>query len=280
MNKYVSGLYLTLIMIGLLFLAACGTADDATADSNAEGQAEENAEKPVLRVGTEATFAPFEFLEKGEIVGFDADLLDAVLTEAGYEYEYENVGWDPMMASLQNKDMDFGAAAITINDDRKQTYDFSVPYFKSTHMIVFNEGAGFTSAKDLEGIKIGVQNGTTGESAAEKVVGEKNSNILKYDSTAVAFLALKNGDVDAVVTDNVVADEYVEKNPDANVEAITDDETFSAEYYGFMFPKGSELVAEVDAALTTVIENGTYAKIYKEWFGAEPNTDVLLEAAE
>ncbi|MDL4839511.1 basic amino acid ABC transporter substrate-binding protein [Aquibacillus rhizosphaerae] len=289
MKKYLSLIYLGLLLVGLLTLVACGTSgneesnttgSDTESDSTEESAADEPEEKKVLQIGTDAAFAPFEFMETGEIVGFDVDILEAVMVEAGYEYELKNVGWDPMFASLQQKDLDFGVSAITINDDRKATYDFSTPYFKSTHMIVFNEGSDITSAADLEGLKIGVQNGTTGEDAAEKIVGENSSTISKYETTAVAFMALANGDIEAVVTDNVVADEYVANNPDAKVEAITDEESFEAEYYGFMFPKDSELVTDVDAALTTVIESGKYAEIYKEWFGAEPNTDELLNAAE
>ncbi|QDP41821.1 basic amino acid ABC transporter substrate-binding protein [Radiobacillus deserti] len=258
----------------VLTLAACGTTDSKTS-----GAAGETEEKPVLKVGTDAAFAPFEYMEKGEIVGFDVDLLAAVMEEAGYEYELENVGWDPLFASLQAKDLDIGVSGITINDERKQTFDFSVPYFESTHMIVFNEGGNIQSAEDLKEITIGVQNGTTGQTAAEKIVGKNADNMLKYETTAVAFMALANGDVEAVVTDNVVANEYVKNNPDANVESITDKENFDAEYYGFMFPKDSKLKAELDKALTTIIENGTYQDIYQKWFGAEADTEALLEAA-
>ncbi|MBM7662600.1 polar amino acid transport system substrate-binding protein [Bacillus mesophilus] len=264
-----------LAMMFMLVLAACGTGETGTG-----GEAEEGTEeaKKSLIVGTDAAFAPFEYMDKGEIVGFDVDFLTAVMEEAGYEFELNNIGWDPLFASVQGEEIDLAISGITINDDRKQTYDFSTPYFQSTHMIVFNEGAGITSAKDLEGKRIGVQNGTTGQSAAEKIVGANNANISKYETTAVAFMALANGDVEVVVTDNVVANEYVKNNPDAKVEAIEDPENFDSEYYGLMFPKGSELKAEFDAAIKTVIENGTYTEIYKKWFGTEPNVDELLAA--
>lgn len=290
--KKLSFLYLSLLLIGLLALTACGTSTEEGAESGTNGSETEQGtdgeateqpaeeEKKVLQVGTDAAFAPFEFMETGEIVGFDVDLLAAVMAEAGYEYELKNVGWDPLFASLDTNSIDLGISAVTITDDRKESYDFSVPYFKSTHMIVFKDGAGFESAQDLVGTKIGVQNGTTGQTAIESVVGENNKNISKYETTAVAFMALQNGDVQSVVTDNVVADEYVANNPDAGVTAITDEENFESEFYGLVFPKGSELVDEFNAALTTVIENGTYAEIYQEWFGAEPDVEAILNAAE
>lgn len=281
MKRILSSFYLTLTLIGILALAACGTnTENENADTDATSAGEKTEEKQVLQVGTEAKFAPFEYMETGEIVGFDVDLLEAVMAEAGYDYELKDLGWDPMLESVRSGNIDLGMAGITINEDRKETYDFSVPYFESTHMIVFKEGTDITNATDLEGKKVGVQTGTTGAEAAQKVLGENNSNISNYDSTATAFMALQNGDVEAVVTDNVVAAEYTKNNPDANVKTVTDPENFGAEYYGIMFPKDSEIAGEISAALETVIENGKYAEIYKEWFGEEPNTDVLVNAAE
>jgi len=141
--------------------------------------AEETIEAPgevemkKLVVGTDAAFAPFEFMDNGQIVGFDIDLLAAVMAEAGFEYEVNNVGWDPLFASIQGKNIDLAVSAITINDERKETYDFSIPYFESTHMIVFKEGLEINDANDIIGKRIGVQNGTTGQSAAERII-EKN----------------------------------------------------------------------------------------------------------
>lgn len=265
-------------MMFLLALAACGTSGgDTGASEGAEEGTETEAPKKLI-VGTDAAFAPFEYMDKGEIVGFDVDLLAAVMEEAGYEYDLNNIGWDPLFAALQGEEIDLAVSGITIDEDRKKTYDFTTPYFESTHMIVFNEGTEMTSANDLKGKKIGVQNGTTGQTAAEKIVGQNSADISKYETTAVAFMALANGDVEAVVTDNVVANEYVKNNPDAKVEAIEDPENFDSEFYGFMFPKGSELVAEFDEALKAVIENGKYAEIYQKWFGTEPNVDALLTA--
>lgn len=274
--KKIKFLSLVAVVVSLLFLAACGTSEKTQGN---EGSQEADEKKPLL-VGTDAAFAPFEYMDKGEIVGFDIDLLAAIMAEAGFEYEVNNIGWDPLFAQLQGKQIDLAVSGITITDDRKQTYDFSNPYFESTHMIVFKEGTDISSALDLEGKKIGVQNGTTGQEAAEKIVGANHASISKYETTAVAFMMLQNGDVEVVVTDNVVAQEYVKNNPNANVVAIEDTVNFDSEFYGLMFPKGSELKAEVDAALKTVIENGKYAEIYEKWFGAKPDVTTLLEQAK
>ncbi|MGM0752147.1 MAG: basic amino acid ABC transporter substrate-binding protein [Bacillota bacterium] len=271
MKKKVRGLFLV-FMIGMAgIMTACGSEEASSSEDK----------KEKLVVGTDAAFAPFEYMDKGEIVGFDIDFLEAVMKEAGYEYEVKNIGWDPLFAAVQGgKEVDMGISGITINDDRKETFDFSNPYFESTHMIMFGEGVDIKSADDLKGLKIGVQNGTTGQAAAEKIVGQNSPDISKYENNVVAITALKQGQVDAVVTDNTVVNEYVKNNPDDNFNTVEDPENFESEFYGLMFPKDSELKADFDKAVKEVIENGTYAEIYKEWFGTEPNTDALLEQAE
>ncbi len=252
-----------------LFLSACGSGGEQQSGSE---------DKKVLNVGTEATFAPFEFMDKGEVSGFDVDLLNAAAEEAGYEVDIKNTGWDAMLAGLQSDQLDIGMSGVTITDERKETYDFSSPYFESVSMIVFKEGTNITKAEDLKGKKIGVQNGTTGQIAAEAIVGKNDSSISKYEAAALTFQALQSGDVEAVVTDIAVALEYVKNNPNAGVKTVSD-EQFTPEYYGIVFPKGSELKAEFDEALNTLYENGTYTEIYKKWFDEEPNLDVLKEAA-
>lgn len=258
------------MMIGfVLVLAACGKQNSNNGSSKDK----------VLNVGTEATFAPFEYQQKGKIVGFDVDLLNAVAKQAGYKISIKNTGWDAMLAGLQNKELDVGMAGITINDERKKSYDFSNPYFESKSMIVFKKGTNIKTAKDLIGKKVGVQNGTTGQFTAESILGKNSNKISKYETSALCFTALKSGDVDAVVTDNAVALQYVKNNPNSNLETVTD-KSFKSEYYGIAFPKNSDLKAKFDKALTKVMDNGEYAKIYKKWFNKQPDVDVLKNAAK
>lgn len=261
-----------------LVLSACsgGGADKDMADK--EGAKTET--KKVLNVGTEATFAPFEFMDKGEVTGFDVDLLKAVADEAGYDVKIENTGWDAMFAGLQSKQLDIGMAGITITPERVDSYDFSNPYFESKTMIAFKDKVKIEKAEDLKGKKIGVQNGTTGQFAAEKIVGKNSSDISKYETAALMFQALQSDNVQAAVTDIAVALEYQKNNPDAGIQTVTDDEQFSSEYYGIVFPKGSEYVDEFDKALNTVLDNGKYAVIYKKWFEEEPDVEALKNAAD
>lgn len=254
----------------MLVLAACGTSQEATS-----GEGSETEEKKTLRVVTDAAYAPFEYQDKGQIVGFDVDFIQAVAEEAGYEIELEHVGWDPLFVEIKDEIADFGISAITINDDRKQTYDFSVPYFLSTNKILVPEGSDIKSAEDLEGKVVAVQAGTTGQEAVESIMGKNNKNMKQFENNNLAIMELTSGGADAVVADNTVVEEYVKNNPDQKLTVVEDTDSFASEYYGLMFPKGSELKAEFDEAINKVLDNGKYAEIYNEWFGSDPDVENL-----
>ncbi|OCA92194.1 basic amino acid ABC transporter substrate-binding protein [Pseudobacillus wudalianchiensis] len=271
MRKRISKLILGLGMAGLLvFLSACGQEGTKTG--------EKNPEKKVI-VGTDAAYAPFTYMDKGKIVGFDIDIVDAIMKEAGYEYEVKNIGWDALFESTRQADqIDLAVCAITISDDRKQTYDFSSPYYQSTHMIMTNKSNPVKSANDLKGLTVGVLNGSTGQMAAEQILGKNSPDIKKYESDAVSIMSLKNGAVAAVIADNTVINEYLKNNPNEQFKTLEDHKNFNAEFYGLMLPKDSELTSKVDKALKKIIENGTYSKIYEKWLGTEPDIKALQAA--
>ncbi|WP_243299787.1 basic amino acid ABC transporter substrate-binding protein [Bacillus litorisediminis] len=258
----------------MLLLAACGTANENT-QSGSGGEGDDTPETKTLRVVTDAAYAPFESLEGDQIVGFDIDFINAVAEEAGYELKIENVGWDPIFVEIESKRADLAISAITITEERKQSYDFSHPYFLSTNKILVPEESDIQSAEDLKDQVVAVQGGTTGDEAVEGLLGKNNKNIKKFDNNNLAIQELLQGGAAAVVADNTVIEEYVANNPDQNLKVVEDADAFASEFYGVMFPKDSELKAEFDEALNTIFENGTYAEIYKEWFGSEPDIETL-----
>ncbi|MDF2606021.1 MAG: glutamine transporter substrate-binding protein [Bacillales bacterium] len=265
-NKKLITIFMAIILI--LATVGCGKKE--------ETKKETTNEPKVIKVATDAAYAPFEYLEKGEIVGFDVELLTAVLKEAGYKAEFSNTGWDPLFPAVQNKQVDMAASALTITEERKQTYNFSHPYFQSTFMIMVKEGSSIKSALDLKDAKIGVQNGTTGQEAVEGLIGKNAPNLKKYENNVLAVMALKSGEVEAVVTDFAVAAEYVKNNPNDKIVALEDKVNFASEFYGFMFPKDStKLQEEVNKAYNTILDNGTYTELFKKYFGTEPDVESL-----
>jgi glutamine transport system substrate-binding protein len=266
---------IVLMAITALIVSACGTSKSSeTSGTGSDGQKKE------LRVVTDAAYAPFEYMEGDKIVGFDIDFLKAVAKEAGYELKIENVGWDPIFVEIKSKRADLAVSSITINDDRKQTYDFSLPYFLSTNKILVREDSDIKSAADLKGKVVAVQNGTTGQEAMDKLLGKNSKDIKKFDNNNLAIMEMLSGGADAVVADNGVVEVYAKNNPKEKLKVIEDSGSFEAEFYGLLFPKGTELKPDFDKAIKKVFENGTYEKIYQDWFGQKPNMEKLKAEQE
>lgn len=234
-----------------------------------------------VKFASDGTYAPMEFVDKGKLVGFDIDFLTEVAKEAGLKYEANNVPWDTMLESVkQGKEYQAGISSISITDERKQTYDFSIPYFESTNMILVKEGSDIKSAADLKNKKVAVQNATTADTLMTDIMGKDNTSLRRFDSNTVALLELEKGGADAVVADIAIVKEYIKNNPNKKFQGVLDTKNFQSEYYGIAYPKGSNLKAKIDPAIKKVIENGTYAKVYKKWFGEDPKLDNLKSAID
>jgi glutamine transport system substrate-binding protein len=231
-----------------------------------------------IKFATDATYAPMEYMDMDKITGFDIDFLAEVMKEAGIAYDIKNIGWDTMLESVkQGKEYKGGISSVSITDERKETYDFSAPYFESTNMIMVREGSTVKNALDLKDLKVAVQGATTADTLMSDIMGQTNANLKRFDSNTLALMDLSQGGADAVVADVAIVREYIKNNPNTKLQGILDPTNFDSEYYGILFPKGSDLKAKIDPAIKKVIENGKYAEIYKKWFGEEPDTTNLLK---
>ena len=226
------------------------------------------APQSVWQVGTEPTFPPFEMKNEatGALEGFDIDLMRALGEAAGQEVEFISLPFDGLIPALQAKTLDMVITGMTITPDRLQTVDFSSPYFKAGLAIAVREGNNeIQSLSDLEGKRIAVQIGTTGADQANQVEG---ATVSTFDGAPLALQELLNGRVDAVVNDLPVTLFAINE---ANLKGIkVVGELVTEEYYGIALPKGSEDLASLNTALQELIQNGTYAQIYRKWFTADP----------
>lgn len=261
------------VMSAMLVLAmvGCGSNNNEASGGEASGE--------TIKFATDASYAPMEYMDTDKVKGFDIDFIQAVMEEAGLDYTVTNTGWDTMLTSVkQGSEYDAGISSVSITDERKETYDYSIPYFESTNMIMVKEDSDIQSALDLKDKVVAVQGATTADELMSGIMGVDNGNLKRFDSNAVALMELNNGGADAVVADIAIVNEYIKNNPNEKLKGIIDKENFGSEYYGVLYPKGSELKAKLDPAIKAVIENGKYAEIYKEWFGEEPDTAALLSA--
>ncbi len=211
------------------------------------------AKPAALKVATDATFAPFESTDdKGNLVGFDIDLMNKIAEKAGITIQWENVPFDSVLAGLASCQYDAGIAAISITDERKASMLFSDAYLDAGLIVVVN--AANTDIKSLDDLKnktVAAQLGTTGEVEAQKIEGV---NYKPYDSYELAFLELTNKGVDAVIADNPVAMGYIAANPD-KVKAVG--EVFDSTPYGIAICKSdADLQAKINKALQELIAEG------------------------
>jgi polar amino acid transport system substrate-binding protein len=264
-------------------LPACGKKEPPPPPPTPVASAPAATPAPPARVyviGTDAAYAPFESQnEKGEIVGFDIDVAKAVAAKAGIEVKFVNTPWEGIFNALGQGDRDMIASAVTITEERKQTMDFSDPYFDAQQLIAVKENSKVAKFADLKKLKVGVQTGTTGDEAVTKLLGKTSTNIKRFESTPLALKELESGGVDAVVADNGVVIHHVANNPTSKFKTVADKE-FVPEQYGFAFKKGNtELQAKVNKALAEIKADGTYAKIYEQYFGAAPAQPAAVASA-
>jgi polar amino acid transport system substrate-binding protein len=261
------------LLVLLLALSACdkkATAPQTPATSKAAR---------VYVVGTDAAYAPFESQnEKGEMVGFSIDLLNAITKKAAVEIKFINTPWEGIFNTLAQGDRDLLISSITITEERKQSMDFSAPYFDAVQLVAVKEGSEITKFSDLEKLKVGVQTGTTGDEVVSKLQGKTSTNIRRFESTPLALKELDAGGVEAVVADNGVVVNYVKNNTTVKLKTVTD-ASFQPEQYGMAVKKGNaELLVKLNKGLADIRADGTYAQIYGKYFGTSAATPAASAA--
>lgn len=256
MKKIITGLLVSLA------ITACTKKSETTAtDASAAGGRE-------LIVGTDAAYAPFEIENADKTVsGFDIDVLKAIAEKAGLKLRFINTPWEGLFNQLASGDRDILVSAITITDERKKVMDFSEPYFEAAQLIAVPANSKVTKMDDLKKLKVGVQTGTTGDEIVGNLVGKSNSNIKRFEGTPLAIKELENGGVDAVVADNGVITNFQKNN--ASAFKVVSDASFKKEHYGIAVKVGNtELLKKINEGLAAIRADGTYDKIYQNYFGA------------
>jgi polar amino acid transport system substrate-binding protein len=216
-------------------------------------------------------YTPFSFKDtkSGKNIGYEYELLSEICRRLNCVVDNQEAAWDGMIAAVNKNQYDLGHIGITIKDERKELVDFSEPYVVVQQKLLvrsdetrFTDSKSFVANKDL---KFGAQPGTTSYFSAVDIVGQDNekARVVPYDAFAVAVQALVNGDVDAVVTDAVSGAGFIGANK-GKLKLL--DEVISEDPLGFIFPKGSDLVAPVNAALDSMKYDGYLSYLENKWF--------------
>ena len=247
-------------------LAGCSKSEAPAAA--ASGTPAAAADKGMV-VATNAAFAPFESLSSsGQVEGFDADVIKAVADKAGFKIRFVNTPWEGIFNTLNSGESDIVMSAVTITDVRKQSMEFSEPYFDAVQLIAVPQDSKVASLEDIKALTIGVQNGTTGDEVVSKLIGKTNPNIKRFESMPLALKELEAGGLQAVVGDNGVVRHYIQNNSGSKFKLVND-QSFTPERYGIVIRKGNtELLKKVNDGLSGIRQDGSYTTIYSKWFGA------------
>ena len=219
--------YLLIAALAGLSLVACsgskgsteGTAKGSAAGTEQGSQAgtdkgtdsaKAEAKGGTLIMATNAEFPPYEYHEGKDIVGIDVDIAEAIAEEMGMKLEISDLAFDAIIPAVQSGKADFGAAGMTVNEDRLKNVDFSDSYATSVQSVIVTEDSTISSIDDLKGKKVGVQQGTTGDLYSTDDLGEKS--VERFPKGADAVQALQAGKVDAVVIDKNPAELFVSQN--------------------------------------------------------------------
>lgn len=220
-----------------------------------------------LRVGLDDSTPPMEFKdEKGQVIGFDIDLAQAIGAKLGRKIEIVSTAWDGIFPALKARKFDLIISDVSITTERQKEFDFSTPYLNNSQVIVVKAGSPIKQVSDLKGRKIGVVANSTGEEAAVKLQKDTQFQVQKYDQTIQFFSDLKIGRIDALLTDTVTARYYVAQEPASYAVAV---DNLNHEPLGLVFNKQDGLRGEVQKALDTLVSDGTAAGISRKWFGAD-----------
>jgi polar amino acid transport system substrate-binding protein len=226
-----------------------------------------------LKVGSEIGYPPFEyFTDDMTPVGLDIDIANEIAAKIGAEVEFVNTEFTMILTGLDTNQYDIAMSAITINGERKEQVDFSTPYVENWQAIVVKKGsAPIESMKGLEGLKVGLQDGTTSHEFITDMIDSgqlTNTEPSAYAQVLSAMEDLELGRVDAVLTDSTVAEGYISREPD--LYEITwhqqDDAGAQAEQFGIAVKKGnSDLLKAVNDALAELEKSGRLNELRGEW---------------
>ena len=234
-----------LFLMAALVLCFCGCREDVQ-------------QQKKLVMATNATFPPYEYVDKGRIDGIDAEIVRRIAMRLGYDLEIEDMAFDAVIAAVQTGKAQVAASGITVTEDRKQKVFFTDSYVIAAQVMIVLKNSPIKSAADLKGKRIGVQRGTTGESYVKDNIQEPE----RFQNGPEAVTALANGKLDVVVIDGEPAEAYVAKNP--NLKILP--EPLVQEEYAFAIGKNNKaLLDKFNAELRKMKESGELAAIINSY---------------
>lgn len=220
-------------------------------------------------IGTDTTFAPFEFEnENGEFVGIDMDILSAISEDQGFEYELRILGFNAAVQALESKQVDAVIAGMSITPERRNSFDFSEPYFSAGSQFAVPGDSPIESLEDLNGKKVAVKTGTTGFDVAASLSDKYGFTLAPFEDSVNMYEDMNAGNSAAVIEDYPVM-LYANTTGRVDLKFIGEQEAIAE--FGFAVPKGAnaELLQMFNDGLRNIQASGEYEEIITRYLGEE-----------
>lgn len=243
--------------------------EDAAAAATQPAAAQTAAAIDKIVFGTNAEFPPFEFVSStggaiGEFDGIDMAIAKKMGEDLGAEVSINNIEFDSLLIALQNGQIDAVIAGMTVTEERKQSVDFTTPYYTATQVMITKEDSDIQKATDMEGKTIAVIQGYTGEISVKKLGYEYES----FKKGTDAILELINGKADVVVIDSATAQKYITDNPGLKI--VEDPDQFESEEYAIAVKKGNtQLLDALNAEIEKMLADNYIAELGDQYAVSE-----------
>ncbi len=278
MKKFLKITSIVLVIALVACFAACGKEPAANNDTTTEAP-----EKAVLTMATNAAFPPYEYKEGDKIVGIDAEIAEAIAFKLGMELEIVDTEFGSIVGGVQTGKYDMGMAGMTVTPERLESVNFSNVYAHGVQSVIVAADSEYTSYEDFytgfdeegnptgvkKGIKIGVQQDTTGDIYSSDTVakwGFEEANVVRFKTGADAVQALKTGKVTAVIIDNEPAKSFVKATEGLK---ILETSYIEEDYAICIAKENTELLNNINKALDELTKDGTIQGIIDKYIPAE-----------
>ena len=251
--------------------AAPVAAAEASGIVAADAQAEAGGTGETYVIGTDTTFAPFEFRDGGELVGIDIDLVKAIAEDQGFEVEFRSLGFNAALQALSSDQVDGVIAGMGITEERQEIYDFSDPYFTAELQLAVNgTNEDVQGWEDLEGETVAVKTGSQSEEYAKSVQDEYGFEITALDQTTTMVESVKAGSATALMDDYPVLAYGITQG--SGLKTVTDPVPVGD--YGFAVNKdqNAELLEMFNTGLAELKESGEYQEILDTYLAEDAQT--------
>lgn len=257
-------------------LAACGSKSSTSKDNW-----ETYASKKSITIGFDNTFVPMGYEDdKGNNVGFDIDLANAVFKEYGIKVKWQPINWDLKETELKNGKIDLIWNGYSITKERQAKVAFTNPYMKNEQVLVTKKSSGIDSFEGMKDKVLGAQSGSSGYDAftsKPEVLKDlvKGNDATQYETFTQALIDLKNDRIDGLLIDRVYANYYLAQEGELDQYNIIESKFDGEDFAAGVRKEDKTLVKKVNAAFKKLYETGKFQEISKKWFGEDVATDVV-----